>query len=182
MKQTEDPLELKEKGIITEEDSNQKKAELLENDKNKEQESVIIATIKNFFDANAKKKQIIYLLSSLLGVFGLHNFYIGEKDRGFIKLPVGLFFIWQILNFDNYWGRNFHQHTIINIVFILSVIFVQIKVLQEIYTTTKTYTGKNMEPFPDKFKVIFYATYCILMGFEFGIYMTIYYIRNMFRW
>ena len=72
--------ELKKKGIITDAEFEQKKQSILSNNLNSQGEA-----------ATSPKSRAIYgVLGFFLGIFGIHNFYLGRKIQGFFQILIWL--------------------------------------------------------------------------------------------
>ena len=76
--------ELKEKGIISQEEFNQQKERILNSTFNSK--------------TSDRKSRLIYILLALfLGSLGTHNFYAGYSGKGTIQLLLSLFLFWLII-------------------------------------------------------------------------------------
>ena len=76
--------ELYQKGILKKSEFKTKKAEI----------------IGNFGNRTDQKFQLVYVIYAVLfGWFGVHNFYIGRKKRGWAQLTPFFFLLLGILNF-----------------------------------------------------------------------------------
>ena len=76
--------ELKEKGIISQEEFNQQKGRILNSTFNSK--------------TSDRKSRLIYILLALfLGSLGIHNFYAGYSGKGTIQLLLSLFLFWLII-------------------------------------------------------------------------------------
>ena len=115
---------LRKKGIITEEEFNSQKNNLL----------------------NKKKQSTFLWLALFLGVFGIHNFYVGQTIRGVVKL-----FLWAL-------------SVILSVAFPLLALFlsmgVWLWVVIEMCITDKTASGVSLIPASTACKV----TIGIIMG------------------
>lgn len=78
--------ELKEKGILTEEEYNEQKKRILANPNDFEQNPSPVTT------SPEKSRNIYILIAFFLGCFGIHNFYIGRITRGILQLILCLLF------------------------------------------------------------------------------------------
>ncbi len=78
--------ELKEKGILTEEEYNEQKKRILANPNDFEQNPSPVTA------SPEKSRNIYILIAFFLGCFGIHNFYIGRKTRGILQLILCLLF------------------------------------------------------------------------------------------
>ena len=73
--------ELKKKGIITEDEFEQKK------------QSILSSNLKSADVGTSPKSRTVYgVLGFFLGLFGIHNFYLGRKIQGFFQI-----FVWALL-------------------------------------------------------------------------------------
>lgn len=94
--------ELKEKGILTEEEYNEQKKRILANPNDFEQNPSPVTT------SPEKSRNIYILIAFFLGCFGIHNFYIGRITRGILQLilfflfvlivPVIILWIWIVID------------------------------------------------------------------------------------
>lgn len=78
--------ELKEKGILTEEEYNEQKKRILANPNDFEQNPSPVTA------SPEKSRNIYILIAFFLGCFGIHNFYIGRITRGILQLILCLLF------------------------------------------------------------------------------------------
>ena len=108
--------ELKEKNIISEEEFQKEKEKLMNQ--------------PNSIDANRKSEVAYVLLAFFLGVFGVHNFYVGRWGRGLAQLLITLLtlfigslitYLWAIINIftirTDKEGRPFEPCPIIRYIF-----------------------------------------------------------------
>lgn len=134
--------ELKEKGIITQDEFNKQKQDLLSDNKSE----------------NKPKKQSVFLwLAVFLGLLGIHNFYIGEKLKGFIKLSVCLFGAVISTAIDEGVLGTFLNE----IVFRLPI---YIWIIIEIFNTNKTSSGIDLIPTTKTFRNTLGGIYCGFVG------------------
>ena len=126
-------FELKEKGVITEEEFKKQKEELLSDSRNN----------SNINNQPKEKKQSVFLgLAFFLGLFGIHNFYIGQRGFGLAKL--GIFLVSTTLGaISAVSGGDTIATTILYLVFTLPV---YIWVIIEMFDTHTTALGKEMIP------------------------------------
>ena len=163
--------ELKEKGLITQEEFEEQKKELLKDNilqksynENITQNSDILSVVSDFANPNTPKKHITYLWLSLLGILGLHNFYLGQTNKGLIKLlgSIGIGFFLK-------WTGNFELIALAGLI--------QIWIATEVYDTFKTSSNKDLERVSDKVKDIFCGISCGIAGCEFGIILGMYILQ-----
>ena len=141
-------FELKEKGIITEEEFKKQKEELLSNSQNN----------SNINNQPKEKKQSVFLkLAFFLGLLGIHNFYIGQRGFGLAKL--GIFLVNIILTMML--GGDAMATAIINLVFQLPV---YIWIIVEMFETNTTIQGKEMIPVTSTYRNTFGIIYSVLIG------------------
>ena len=77
--------ELKEKGIISDEEFKQQKGSILEGVSNQQ------------VKGEAKERIIYILLAIFLGGFGIHNFYAGYTGKGIAQLLITLLLFWLVI-------------------------------------------------------------------------------------
>ena len=109
--------ELKEKGILTEEEYNEQKKRILANPNDFEKNPSPITS------SPEKSRNIYILIAFFLGCFGVHNFYIGRTTRGILQLI--LFFLF---------------------IFIVPIIILWIWIVVDMLTVKTEGNGKLMSP------------------------------------
>lgn len=134
--------ELKEKGILTQDEFNKQKQELLSDNNS----------------APKQKKQSVFLwLAMFLGLLGVHNFYIGDKVGGFCKLGVCL--LGAIIS-------SAIDEGLLG-VFLNEILFrlpIYIWIIIEMFNTDKTASGAELIPTTKTFKNTLSGIYCGFVG------------------
>lgn len=136
VKKLEKLNELREKGVITQDEFNE---EIL-------------------FDnnlGNKQKKQSVFLwLAFFLGFIGIHNFYVGQKRNGIIKLLVYL--LYSCIDAEKVW-----EASLCGITFGLPV---YIWIIIEMFNTNKTSSGADLIPTTKIFRNTLAGIYCGLVA------------------
>lgn len=144
-------FELKEKGIITEEEFKKQKEEILFNSQNN----------SNMNNQPKEKKQSVFLWQAFfLGLLGIHNFYIGQL--GFALTKLGIFLVKITLTTIS--GGDLMASTILYLVFTLPV---YIWIIVEMFNTHTTIQGKEMIPVTSTYRNKVGTLYSVLVGLGF---------------
>lgn len=93
--------ELKEKGILSEEEFQIEKEKILKNQKEKTSTENINS---EYTPVERKSKLAAGLLGILLGYFGIHNFYLGYTNKGIAQLLISVLSCGFLSFISGIWG------------------------------------------------------------------------------